>query len=157
MTKPVGFDPVSGALVIAENGVFPACTLRAGPHPTWPDRIQIDSLAGRGEQTVPWQDVTSLDGAFVPASMDDALAYLRGEFAKRPPAGDGHTIGIAIAAPGQTTIPLHEPPTLLSSVRLEVNGLVYRPPAIAASDVAVTWLNGDFPLDPSDSVTVVYS
>ncbi|MDP4023720.1 hypothetical protein Q8W71_13875 [Methylobacterium sp. NEAU 140] len=84
MPKPIGFHAATGTLVIMENGEFPAGSLIAHVHETWTDRIQIDTIAGRGAQTVLWQDVTSLDGMFTPASMADALAYLRGEFAKRP-------------------------------------------------------------------------
>ncbi|KQP67592.1 hypothetical protein ASF52_19045 [Methylobacterium sp. Leaf112] len=90
-------------------------------------------------------------------SAVEAKAYLDGEFAKQRTGGDAYTVGIDIAARGQTVIPLQAPPARLSSVRLVVNGLEYRAPLIAASAVAVTWLNPDFPLDPADWVTVVYS
>nr|USU32875.1 hypothetical protein NG677_04025 [Methylobacterium sp. OTU13CASTA1] len=91
------------------------------------------------------------------ASTDEAFAYLDATCREKRPVGDTYAVGIDIAARGQTVVPLQAPPSRLSSVRLVVNGLEYRPPLIAASSVAVTWLNPDFPLDPADRVTVVYS
>lgn len=79
---PIGFDPVSGTLVITDNGVFPAQSLTASITPLMPDHVQIDDLAGRGVQSVFWAEITSLDGSHVPSSMADALAYLQGEFTK---------------------------------------------------------------------------
>ncbi|GJE54597.1 hypothetical protein [Methylobacterium thuringiense] len=93
MTKAVGFDEMTGSLVIMDNGVFPAGSLIAYPSP-WPERIQVDSIAGRGEQIIEWHDVRRLDPAdpWMPASLDEALAYLRGEFAKRPAVEDGFVL-----------------------------------------------------------------
>jgi hypothetical protein len=93
---PIGFDPVSGALVITDNGVFPARSLTASVTPLMPDHVQINDLAGRGVQSVAWVEITSLDGSRVPASMADALAYLQGEFAKNKPVGE--TFGVPVVA-----------------------------------------------------------
>lgn len=79
---PIGFDPVSGTLVITDNGVFPAQSLIASITPLMPDHVQINDLAGRGVQSVAWAEITSLDGSHVPSSMAGALAYLQSEFAK---------------------------------------------------------------------------
>lgn len=92
----IGFDEVSGSLIIEGNGSFPARTLVAMTSPLMVGRIQIDDLGGRGEQLVLWSDVTNLDGTFTPASMADALAYLQGEFAKSCPVGE--TFGVPVVA-----------------------------------------------------------
>lgn len=84
----IGFHDTSGSIVIAGNGAFPARSLVATVSNVLPDTIQINDLAGRGEQAVTWANLTSLDGSFKAASMADALAYLQGEFAKSCPIGE---------------------------------------------------------------------
>lgn len=103
-----------------------------------------------------WQDVADIDGNTFPTSAA-AMAYLAAQLAMRRPVGDLYVIPVDIAQLGQTLIPLQQPPALLSTVRVEVNGTTYRPPDIAASAVSVMWLNPDFALAPSDRVSVVYS
>jgi len=95
MSVPIGFDAASGSIVIMGNRAFPARTLTASVSDELPDRIQIDDIAGRGEQMVFWSDVTSLDGSYAPSSMADALAYLTSEFAKSCPVGE--TFGVPAA------------------------------------------------------------
>ena len=73
-----------------------------------------------------------------------------------PPGLPPKTCSVAIVARGQTVIPVPSPPLLLSSVQLEVNGLVFRAPDILASATAVTWANTAFALDPSDVVNLFY-
>ncbi|MGX9980729.1 hypothetical protein [Methylobacterium fujisawaense] len=82
----IGFHDTSGSIVIAGNGAFQARSLVATVSSVLPDTIQINDLAGRGEQAVTWANLTSLDGSFTPTSMADALAYLQGEFSKCAPA-----------------------------------------------------------------------
>lgn len=88
---------------------------------------------------------------------EDAKAYLDGVFSRQPKSGDRVVVTVDIGERGQSLIPLQEPPRLLSSVSLTVNGLEYRAPDIAVSSVAVTWLNPDYPLDVADRVTLAYS
>lgn len=63
---------------------------------------------------------------------------------------------IAIVSRGQTAVPMPTPPTLLSSVRLIVNFCEYAAPVIGATATTLTWLNADFPLEPSDNVLLTY-
>ncbi len=63
---------------------------------------------------------------------------------------------IAIASRGQNAVPLPTPPSILSSVRLIVNFCEYAAPVIGATATTLTWLNADFPLEPSDNVLLTY-
>ena len=63
---------------------------------------------------------------------------------------------VAIAAQGQTVIPISPPPTALSTLVLTVNGVDYRAPlALSATEIAITW-TGAFVLAPADDVHVSY-
>lgn len=93
MTLAIGYDPVSDTLIIGGNGVFAARSLTAAVSNSLPGYIQINDIAGRGEQHVAWSDVVSLDGSYVPGGMADAIAYLQGEFTKFKPVGE--TFGVA--------------------------------------------------------------
>lgn len=148
----VGFDDRAGVIVIVGGGVFPPLTLSA--HLRDDGQIRVHSLAAQSELLCPWEEMAALDGDTFP-TPDAAMAYLEGVFARVAPDSE-MAVGIDIAERGQTVIPLQTPPSRLFSLRLVVNGVEYRAPLIAASDVAVTWLNPDFPLDPTDRVTVVY-
>ena len=65
------------------------------------------------------------------------------------------TYAVTIAAYGQTVIPLPIPPSVLTDVCLVVNGVEYRAPAVAASQVSLTW-SGPFDLEPTDTVFIRY-
>ena len=75
------------------------------------------------------------------------------------PPGDASSIpvtyAVTIAVYSQTIIPLPVPPLVLTDVCLVVNGVEYRAPAVAASQVSLTW-SGPFDLDPADTVFIRY-
>ena len=77
----IGFDPVSGQIVISDNGVYGARTLTATMLPD--GHVRVVSIAGRGEFFVPWSGITDLQGNGF-TDTGDVLVYLQGEFAKRP-------------------------------------------------------------------------
>lgn len=153
MTTAVYFD--TNALYISDvRDAFVAGTLvceRDG------DLISI-CRANEGSRVLQrdYQQIVRKDGTGFDTAIE-AQAYLDGEFSRRRPTGDAYVVGVNISAPAQRVVPLQAPPSVLSSVRLVVNGVEYRAPDIVASDVAVTWLNPSFDLDPTDRVTVIYS
>lgn len=79
--KRIGYHGEVGALVIVGSNVFPPGTLSLIEAEG--DFLEIWSLAQRAELRVPWQEVMTLDGLTFDARVD-AVAYLRGEFNRRP-------------------------------------------------------------------------
>jgi hypothetical protein len=148
----VGYDDYSGQLVITDNGVYGARTLRATMEGD--GHVRIVSIADRSEFFVPWSDVTDLrGGAF--STPGEVLAYLQAEFVKYPVTGSPlRTYAVAVAD-GQTVIPLDPAPIDVNTLTLTVNSASYGPPHVAASDVAATWL-GEFQLAATDDVRVAY-
>lgn len=94
MSRAIGFDAGTGALVIVGRGVYPAKTLTASVCPDGAT-IQIRSLAQCSEFEQTWSAVTDLDGNGF-ADLPTTLAYLQGEFAKFSPVGE--TFGIPVVA-----------------------------------------------------------
>jgi hypothetical protein len=116
-------------------------------------------LAGSPDAAVAggqFSDFGGEDGAPF-ATPEATKAYLDAVFSQQKPGGDRIRVPVDIASSGQSVIPIQDPPILLSSVRLIVNGLEYGAPDIVASPVSVTWQNPDFPLDVADRVTLAYS
>ena len=148
----IGFDTVSGSIVISGNGVYGARTLSAAMSSG--GQVRITSLAGRSELYVDWTEIANLAGASLgdPAS---ALAYLQAEFAKGPAVGSPQRNYAVVVSDGQTVIPISPAPINVNSAVLIVNGVEYASPDIAASSLAIVW-QGAFPLASTDAVRVTY-
>ena len=110
------------------------------------------------------EDVSLLvvrDTAPVVTLVENRVAVLVAPAAQGPagPAGDASsspvTFAVTITANGQTIIPLSAPPSILTDVCLVVNGVEYRAPAVAASQVSATW-SGPFNLETTDIVFIRY-
>jgi len=80
--KRIGYHGEAGALVIVGSNVFPPGTLTLVEAEG--DYLEVWSLAQRVELKVTWQEVMALDGMTFTVRAD-AIAYLRGEFDRRPP------------------------------------------------------------------------
>jgi hypothetical protein len=108
---------------------------------------------GQGPAGPPGRDGTS---AYDLAGGDAEWGSLPAWLASLASGGAERSYAVAIAAHGQTVLPISPPPALLSTLCLTVNGIDYRAPlALSATELAVTW-SGGFPLDPSDDVHVSY-
>lgn len=130
---------------------FAAGTLRASFSG---EQINITEKTGTFAFASPQWDDVSDSGGNVFGTPADALAYVQGELAKVPP----QSVSYRMAPPslGQTTFELPTPPSDVNTVVMTINGADYYPPDVAASSVQVVW-QGDFQLEPGDSVRVSYT
>ncbi len=101
-----------------------------------------------------WSDVADIDGNTFP-TPDAAMAYLANQFSMQASAGSPQRNYAIPVSDGQTTLPISPAPVDVNTINLAVNGVLYAPPDIAVSALAVAW-QGAFALSATDAVRVIY-